>query len=92
MKKDTRLPLMHACEFQQSSKAGWGPWNKATQSNHHSLPQSFVYLNHGNKQCFETACHITLQLSTKLWWGGKREGGEKRREKGRGKRTILKEG
>ena len=54
------------------------------------IPQSLAHLNHGNKQCFETACHITLQLSTKLWRGGKREGGEKRREKGRGKRTILK--
>ena len=81
MKKDTRLSLMHACEFQQGSKAGWGPWNEATQPNHHSLPQFLAYLNHGNKQFFETACHITLQLSTKLWWGGKREGAEKRREK-----------
>ena len=98
---------MHACDFQEWSNGDLGTrlhslntplqFNgcciiKTTSIRMSCIPQSLAHLNHGNKQFFETACHITLQLSTKLWWGGKREGGEKRREKGRGKRTILEEG
>ena len=59
--------------------------------------QSPAHLNHGNKQFLENACHIILQLSTKLWWGGRRErvgkGGQRGRE-GRGaeRERILKGG
>ena len=46
--------------------------------------QSPTHLNHGNKQFLENACHIILQLSTKLWWGGRRERAEKGRTEGEG--------